>query len=198
MPVIDHPLSAMNTDWLIVTIIHTGEQPQVLQEKADGSSHYQNQLTLHPKDSAFTLPRRHTKPQLSGYQTATVTGPEGQEIHTDEYGRVKVQFHWDKTALGDETTSCWLRVAQGWAGSGYGLHLLPRVGQEVLIAFLEHDIDRPYIIGCVYNAANMPPVTYPVNQSQSGLRTLSSPGGTGFNELRFEDKKGREKIMFHA
>lgn len=198
LPVTDHPLTSMNTDWFVVSISHTGEQPQVLQELGDGSSKYENQLTLHPKDMAFYLPRHHAKPLLSGFQTALVTGPEGKEIHTDEHGRVKVQFHWDKAAAGDDTTSCWLRVAQGWAGSSYGHHFLPRVGQEVLIAFLEQDIDRPYVIGCVYNAANSSPVTYPVHHSQSGFRTLSSPGGQGFNELRFEDKKGQEQIVLHA
>lgn len=198
MSVINHPLTTMNTDWLIVTITHAGEQPQVLQTLASGSSQYQNQITLHPKDAPFNLPRRHAKPQLSGYQTALVTGPEGQEIYTDEHGRVKVQFHWDKATPGDETSSCWLRVAQGWAGAGYGQNFLPRIGQEVLVAFLEQDIDHPYVIGCVYNATNMSAIASPINQSQSGLRTLSSPGGMGFNELRFEDKKGRERIVLHA
>ncbi len=198
MPVTDHPQTPMNTDWLVVSISHTGEQPQVLQEIACGSSKYENQLTLHPKDKPFYLPREHAKPTLSGYQTALVTGPEGKEIHTDEFGRIKVQFHWDKAAKGDDTTSCWLRVAQGWAGSSYGQHFLPRVGQEVLVAFLEQDIDRPYVIGCVYNAANTSPVKYPSHHSQSGFRTSSSPGGKGFNELRFEDKKGQEQIVLHA
>lgn len=198
LPVTDHPLATLNISWLVVSVQHTGEQPQVLQELANGSSHYQNQLELYHKDAPFFLPRRQAKPVLSGFQTALVTGPEGQEIYTDEHGRVKVQFHWDRPRAGDETTSCWLRVAQGWAGAGYGQHFLPRIGQEVMVAFAEHDIDRPYVIGCVHNAVNTPPAHYPAQHSQSGMRTLSSPGGSGFNELRFEDKKGKEQIVLHA
>lgn len=198
LPVTEHPLATLNIDWLVVSVQHSGEQPQVLKDLACGSSKYQNNLVLHHKNTPFSLPRIHAKPQISGYQTALVTGPDGQEICTDEYGRIKVQFHWDKDATGDANSSCWLRVAQGWAGAAYGQHFLPRVGQEVIVAFLEHDIDRPYVTGCVYNAANTSPVKYPVNHSQSGIRTLSSPGGGGFNELRLEDKKGKEQIVLHA
>jgi type VI secretion system secreted protein VgrG len=198
LPITQATISSLNTDWLVVSIHHQGEQPQVLQELGDGSSKYHSQLTLHSKELPFYLPRTHQRPTPAGFQTALVTGPENEEIYTDSYGRIKVQFHWDKQAAGDETTSCWLRVAQGWAGSGFGQYLLPRIGQEVLVTFLEQDIDRPYVIGCVYNSTNTSPVTYPANQSQSGIRTLSSPNGDGFNELRFEDKKGQEQVVLHA
>lgn len=198
LPVSGHPLADLNTDWLVVSIWHSGEQPQVLQELANGHSHYQNQLVLHHRDVPFFLPRTHDKPSVIGFQTALVTGPEQQEIYTDEYGRIKVQFHWDRADTDDEKSSCWLRVAQGWAGASYGQYFLPRVGQEVIVAFQEQDIDRPQVIGCVYNVANTSPVSYPANHSQSGFRSRSSPGGGGFNELRFEDKKGKEQIVLHA
>jgi type VI secretion system secreted protein VgrG len=198
LPVTEHPLASLNIMWLVASIQHSGEQPQVLKELASGSSKYQNQLVLHHKEMPFALPRQHDKPQLSGFQTALVTGPDGQEIYTDAHGRVKVQFHWDKHASGGEDSSCWLRVAQGWAGATYGQQFLPRIGQEVIVAFAEHDIDRPYVTGCVHNASNTSPIQYPAHHTQSGFRTLSSPGGGGFNELRFEDKKGKEQIVLHA
>lgn len=198
LPITNHPTEAINTEWLVVSITHQGKQPQVLNELANGSSHYHVDISMHPQKQPFSLPALHQKPQPAGFQTAIVTGPEGEEIHTDEYGRVKVQFHWDKSALGDDTTSCWLRVAQGWAGAGYGHFFLPRTGQEVVIAFAEHDIDRPYVIGSVHNTDNASPIKHPSNHTQSGFRTLSSPGGQGFNEFRFEDKKGAEQIVLHA
>ena len=198
LPVTEHPHPALNLMWLVVSIQHEGEQPQVLKELTEGRSHYQNQMVLHHKNAPFALPCTHEKPQPHGFQTALVTGPEEQEIYTDKYGRIKVQFHWDRENRRDEKSSCWLRVAQGWAGAGYGQQFLPRVGQEVIVAFLEHDIDRPYVIGCVHNVVNTSPVQYPANQSQSGFRTRSSPDDSGFNELRFEDKKGQEQIVLHA
>jgi len=198
LPVTEHPQPELNLMWLVVSIQHEGAQPQVLKELAEGRSRYQNQVMLHHKNAPFALPHTREKPQPSGFQTALVTGPEDQEIYTDEYGRIKVQFHWDRENSDDEKTSCWLRVAQGWAGANYGQQFLPRVGQEVIVAFLEHDIDRPYVIGCVHNAVNTPPIQYPANQSQSGFRTRSSPDSNGFNELRFEDQKGKEQIVLHA
>ncbi len=198
LPVTEHPQPELNLMWLVVSIQHEGAQPQVLKELAEGRSRYQNQVMLRHKNAPFALPHTREKPQPSGFQTALVTGPEDQEIYTDEYGRIKVQFHWDREHSRDEKTSCWLRVAQGWAGANYGQQYLPRVGQEVIVAFLEHDIDRPYVIGCVHNAVNAPPIQYPANQSQSGFRTRSSPDSNGFNELRFEDKKGKEQIVLHA
>ncbi|MDD2840981.1 MAG: type VI secretion system tip protein TssI/VgrG [Tolumonas sp.] len=198
LPVTEHPQSELNLMWLVVSIQHEGAQPQVLKELAEGRSHYQNHVMLHHKNAPFALPCTHEKPQPGGFQTALVTGPKNQEIYTDEYGRIKVQFHWDREERRDEKSSCWLRVAQSWAGAGYGQQLLPRVGQEVIVAFLEHDIDRPYVIGCVHNVVNAPPIQYPANQSQSGFRTRSCPDDNGFNELRFEDKKGQEQIVLHA
>lgn len=198
LPIIDHPTNAINTEWLVLSVKHQGKQPQVLKELVSGSSQYKSQIILHAKNQILSLPPVHFKPQPAGFQTAIVTGPEGEEIHTDEYGRIKVQFHWDKAAKGDDTTSCWVRVAQGWAGAGYGQFFLPRAGQEVVIAFAEHDIDRPYVVGTVHNATNTAPIKHPTSQTQSGFRTLSSPGGQGFNELRFEDKKGAEQIVLHA
>lgn len=198
LPISNHPMAQVNTEWLVLNIRHSGKQPQVLKELANGQSDYRVDITMHPKSQPISLPQYHVKPQPSGFQTAVVTGPEGSEIHTDEQGRIKVQFHWDKAAKGDDTTSCWLRVAQGWAGASYGHFFLPRAGQEVVIGFAEHDIDRPYVIGTVHHITNASPISHPANQTQSGIRTLSSPGGQGFNELRFEDKKGKEQIVLHA
>ncbi len=152
----------------------------------------------------FALPyrpeRKTPQPRVAGAQTAVVVGPEGQEIFTDKYGRVKVQFFWDRLGQNDANSSCWVRVASPWAGKQWGMVHIPRIGHEVLVDFLEGDPDRPIIVGSVYNDANMPPYTLPDNATQSGIKSRSSLKGesTNFNELRFEDKKGSEEITFHA
>ena len=166
LPITNHPTETLNTEWLVVSITHQGKQPQVLGEFVSGSSEYQVDISMHPQAQPFALPNLHHKPQPAGFQTAVVTAPGGEEIHTDEYGRIKVQFHWDKAAKGDDTTSCWLRVAQGWAGAGYGHFFLPRAGQEVVIAFAEHDVDRPYVVGTVHNATNTTPIKHPASQTR--------------------------------
>ena len=153
---------------------------------------------------AFTVPYRPAritpKPFVRGPQTAKVTGPAGEEIYTDKYGRVKVRFHWDRNPGNDadENSSCWLRVAQVWAGQGWGAIHIPRIGQEVIVDFLEGDPDQPIITGCVYNATQTVPYALPDNKTQSGIKSHSSLGGGGFNEFRFEDKKGSEEVWLHA
>ena len=146
----------------------------------------------------FRTARISPKPIISGPQTATVVGKSGEEIWTDEYGRVKVQFHWDRYGKKDENSSCWIRVAQAWAGKQWGAIYLPRIGQEVIVEFLEGDPDRPIITGRVYNADAMPPYNLPGEKTKSTLKSSSSKGGGGFNELRFEDKKGEEQIFIHG
>jgi type VI secretion system secreted protein VgrG len=148
----------------------------------------------------FRCRRATPKPVVEGPQTAIVVGPAGEEIFTDDYGRVKVKFHWDRESRGDENSSCWVRVSQLWAGTNYGGVHLPRIGQEVIVDFLEGDPDRPIITGRVYNSENQPPYTLPVNQTQSGVKSQSSKGATtnNFNELRFEDKLGSEHIYMQA
>jgi type VI secretion system secreted protein VgrG len=140
------------------------------------------------------------RPEVHGVQTAVVVGPGGEEIFVDKYGRVKVQFHWDREGKKNETSSCWIRVAHGWAGKNWGIIHIPRIGQEVVVAFEEGDIDHPLIVGSVYNAEQMPPYDLPANMTQSGIKTRSSKGGTpaNFNEIRFEDKKGSEQVYIHA
>ncbi|MCL2450581.1 MAG: type VI secretion system tip protein VgrG, partial [Polyangiaceae bacterium] len=140
----------------------------------------------------FTPPRTAPKPFVRGPQTAIVVGPADHEIWTDEYGRIKVQFHWDRIGTDDANSSCWVRVAQAWAGDRFGAQFVPRIGQEVVVDFLEGDPDRPIVTGSVYNNANMPPFELPLNQTQSGLRTRSTPRGAIYkngNEIRFEDLK---------
>ncbi len=159
---------------------------------------YHNRFIAIPWQVLFVPVWWHKRPDLAGYQTAIVTGPKGEEIHTDEYGRIKVQFHWDKEGQADEKTSCWLRVAQGWAGDRYGSHWIPRVGQEVVVSFEHGNPDRPLALGCVYNGANAHPYPLPAHKTRTVFKTLSTPGGGGFNELRFEDKKGSEQIFLHA
>jgi type VI secretion system secreted protein VgrG len=148
----------------------------------------------------FRPERTTPKPRIQGTQTARVVGTSGEEITTDKYGRVKVQFPWDRAGKSNEESSCWVRVAQVWAGKNWGTQFIPRVGQEVVVSFLEGDPDHPLIIGSVYNADQMPPYALPTNQTQSGVKTRSSKDGTAenFNEIRFEDKKGSEEIYIHA
>jgi type VI secretion system secreted protein VgrG len=155
-------------------------------------------LKLQPHSLAFRPERRTPKPLMSGPQTAVVVGPSGEEIFTDEFSRVKVQFHWDRLGGKDENSSCFVRVSSVWAGSGWGFIQIPRIGQEVIVDFLEGDPDAPIITGRVYNAAQMPPYGLPANATQSGWKSNSSPGGGGWNEMRFEDKKGSEEVYFQA
>ncbi|MCK0094133.1 type VI secretion system tip protein VgrG [Yoonia sp. F2084L] len=159
---------------------------------------FQIHLALTPTTEEYRPPRRTPKPVMRGPQTAVVVGPAGEEIFTDEYARVKVQFHWDRLGASDENSSCFVRVSSVWAGSGYGFIQIPRIGQEVIVDFLEGDPDQPIITGRVYNAAQMPPYGLPGSATQSGWKSDSSLGGGGFNELRFEDKAGSEEVYFQA
>ena len=138
------------------------------------------------------------QPVIQGGQTAMVVGPGGEEIFTDKYGRVKVQFPWDRDGQDDASSSCWVRVAQTWAGNKWGGMFIPRIGMEVLVHFLEGDPDQPIITGCVYNPQTMPPYTLPDEKTKSTIKSNSTTGGGGFNEFRFEDKKGEEQIFIHG
>jgi type VI secretion system secreted protein VgrG len=148
--------------------------------------------------NTFRSPRKTAKPFIRGPQTAFVVGKSGEEIWTDKYGRVKVQFHWDRDGQNDESSSCWVRCAQLWGGKSWGGQFIPRIGQEVIVHFLEGDPDQPIITGAVYNASSMPPYDLPANATQSGIKTNSSKGGGGSNEIRLEDKKGSEDFYMHA
>ena len=159
---------------------------------------YRVDLHAIPGDVPFRLHRKTRRPMIRGPQTAKVVGASGDEIMTDEYGRVKVKFHWDRSDTQDEERTCWIRVAQSWAGASWGSIFIPRVGMEVVVEFLEGNPDRPLITGVVYNANQKVPYTLPDNKTQSGLKTNSSTGGNGFNEFRFEDKAGEELVYFQA
>jgi type VI secretion system secreted protein VgrG len=161
---------------------------------------YANSFSCIPLAIPFRPIQRTPKPTVSGCQTATVVGPSGEEIFTDKYGRVRVQFHWDREGSANADSSCWVRVGTSWAGKQWGAIHIPRIGQEVIVDFIEGDPDRPIVVGSVYNAELMPPYTLPDNRTQSGLKTRSTPEGSpeNFNELRFEDKKDAEQIYLHA
>lgn len=159
---------------------------------------YEYRFSAIEKKTSFRAPPRTPKPVVQGPQTAVVVGKSGEEIWTDQYGRINVQFHWDRKGQNNEKSSCWVRIAQPWAGSQFGAIMLPRIGQEVVVDFLEGDPDRPLVTGRVYNASNMPPYTLPDNATQSGIKTNSSKGGGGANEIRFEDKKGSEELYVNA
>lgn len=138
------------------------------------------------------------RPRIAGVESAVVVGPKGEEIHTDEHGRVRVQFHWDREGKLDDKSSCWIRVSQGWAGAGYGMIALPRVGQEVLVSFWEGNPDQPVVVGRVYNAKNKLPYKLPDQKTKSGWRTNSSPHTGGYNEIMMEDRAGSELFSIHA
>ncbi|MBP5980086.1 MAG: type VI secretion system tip protein VgrG [Halomonas sp.] len=198
----DHDTDSLNRDWQVVEVNHIGEQPQALKEDgmtqsdANGMTRYTNQVTLMPGDAPWRA-TPNPKPRVDGPQVAFVVGPEGEEIHCDEHGRVKVQFPWDRYAEPNDTASCWVRVAQGWAGGGYGSIAIPRIGHEVIVSFLEGDPDQPLVTGRTYHAVNTAPYPLPEHKTRTVIRTQSHKA-EGFNELRFEDEAGEEQIWLHA
>jgi len=203
----EHPRSEWNDLWLLTHIVHEGKQPQVLEEsvtsdttdnKDDFHQGYRNRFLATPWQVFYRPALKHPKPRVLGSQTAVVTGPKGEEIHCDQYGRVKVQFHWDREGKADDKTSCWLRVSSSWAGDRYGAIVIPRIGMEVLVTFLEGDPDQPLITGCLYHKEHPVPYALPANKTRTVFKSMSSPGGAGYNELRIEDKKGAEQIFIHA
>lgn len=159
---------------------------------------YTNSFEAFPASVPFRPQRVTPKPLIVGTQTAIVVGKSGEEIWTDKYGRIKVQFHWDQQGKNDENSSCWIRVNYGWAGKQWGSIFLPRIGQEVIVSYLEGDPDRPLVTGAVYNAQQVVPYTLPADQTKSTIKSNTSKGGQGFNEIRFEDKKDSEEMYFHA
>jgi type VI secretion system secreted protein VgrG len=183
--------------YVITSVQHSGTNPSY-QPGSAGSS-YQNTFTCMPASVPYRPARVTPRPIVQGVQTAVVVGPGGSEIYTDKYGRVKVQFYWDREGKSNENSSCWIRVSENWAGKNWGVVFNPRIGQEVIVDFLEGDPDRPLITGRVYNAMQMPPYP-PGNNTMSTLKTRSSPGGgaANFNEVRFEDKAGAEQLFIHA
>ncbi|AWM80597.1 type VI secretion system tip protein VgrG [Gammaproteobacteria bacterium ESL0073] len=212
--------------WLITHIRHKAYQPQVLEAFGSASSAqstmpsqlskfldtdielefpvenqqqgYFNVFTAIPQEITFRPKHRHPKPQVLGSQTAVVTGAAGEEIYCDEYGRVKAQFHWDREGTMDENSSHWIRVASNWAHDGYGTVVIPRVGMEVKVDFLEGDPDNPIITGAIHNGVNKVPYDLPANKTRSVFKTSSSKGGVGSNELRIEDKAGQEQIFVQS
>jgi type VI secretion system secreted protein VgrG len=183
----DHYRADVNKTYVLQSVSHAATQES-----------YTNSFTAFPADLSFRPARITPKPTISGTQTAIVVGKAGEEIWTDKYGRVKVQFHWDQLGKNDENSSCWIRVDYGWAGKQWGGIFLPRIGQEVTVSYLEGDPDRPLITGAVYNSEQAVPYTLPDEQTKSTVKTNSSKGGGGFNEIRFEDKKDSEELYFHA
>jgi len=195
-----HPRQEVNNTWWIVSVEHEGKQPGVLEHEAPSGRglEYRSRLTAIPEKTRFVPEIRHPKHRIIGSQTAIVTGPEGEEIYPDKFGRVHVQFFWDREGKWDDKTSCWIRVSQGWAGDRYGAMALPRIGHEVVVSYLEGDPDRPLITGRVYHGINMPPYELPKHKTRTVLRSLSSPKGERYNELQLEDKMGEELIFVHA
>ena len=194
------PREEQNREYLITSAVHRLESDEYesVPGLASAGKIYQGEITAIDAQQPYRAPRITPKPVVQGPQTAMVVGPKGEEIYTDQYGRVKCHFHWDRHDQADENSSCWIRVAQGWAGKKWGILYLPRIGHEVIVDFLEGDPDQPIITGRVYNGVNMPPYALPDNKTMSTLKSLSSKGGGGFNEFRFEDKKGEEQIFLHA
>jgi type VI secretion system secreted protein VgrG len=182
-----HLRSDANDTYVLRRIAHSG-----------GRRHYRNSFMAFPSSATFRPPRLTPKPRIAGTQTALVVGKSGEEIWTDQYGRIKVQFHWDQLGQSDENSSCWIRVAQSWAGKNWGAMFLPRIGQEVVVSFLEGDPDRPLVTGSVYNGQQPVPYTLPDEQTKSTVKSSSSKGGNGFNEIRFEDKADSEELYIHA
>lgn len=197
----EHPISSLNCDYVITSISHFVDQSPGYITEDHLDQPYRSEFDCIKWGSGapkFRPERTTAKPVIPGVQTAFVVGPAGEEIFTDKYGRVKVQFHWDREGNLDENSSCWVRVAQSWAGNRWGSMFIPRIGMEVIVHFIDGDPDQPIITGCVYNPQTMPPYTLPDEKTKSGVKSDSSKGGGGFNEFRIEDKKGSEQIFVHG
>ncbi|MEO8921561.1 MAG: type VI secretion system tip protein TssI/VgrG [Caldimonas sp.] len=193
-----HPRVDQNDQYLITALAMSASVDAY--ESGNSAGHFHCDISAIPAAQQFRPLRRTPKPFVQGPQTALVVGPSGEEIYTDKYGRVKLHFYWDRESKKNEKSSCWVRVSHPWAGKNYGVVHLPRIGQEVVVDFLEGDPDQPLITGRVYNAEQMPPWDLPANATQSGILTRSSKGG-GYgnaNAIRFEDKKGAEQLWIHA
>jgi type VI secretion system secreted protein VgrG len=194
----DHYRSDWNRSYYLLSVFHsatTGAYGSSGQVVASG---YTNSFSCLQASTPFRPPRSTARPVIEGVQTAMVVGKKGEEVWVDKHGRVKVQFHWDRKGKRDESSSCWVRVAQPWAGKRWGAVFLPRIGQEVIVEFIEGDPDRPMIIGSVYNGDQVPPYDLPAGQTRTTIKSNSSKGGGGSNELRFEDKKGAEQVYVHG
>ncbi|MCL0013062.1 type VI secretion system Vgr family protein [Providencia rettgeri] len=191
----NHPSPRMNTTWQVISVSHHGVQPLADNSGGEGTQ-LSNQLSFIPSTQEWRPPYRY-KPTADGDELATVVGPPGEEIYTNSQGAVTVYFHWDRRGKPDHSASCWVRVAHGWNGDGFGFMSIPRIGQEVIISYLNNDIDKPIITGCTYNGRNRPPIDLPKHKTRTTFRTKTHKGD-GFNELRFEDEAGQEEIYLHA
>jgi type VI secretion system secreted protein VgrG len=191
-----HAVNEEQGTYIITAVSHWAYDDSYLSGQGGGSD-YNNDFACIPDTVHFRPPLIHPKPSMNGPQSAVVVGPSGEEIYIDEYGRVKVQFHWDREGKKDDNSSCFLRVMQPWAGSGWGTSFIPRMGMEVVVNFFNGDPDRPFISGSVYNDVNKPPYA---SKTQSGIKTRSTRGGasSNCNEFRFEDEKGSEQFYLHA
>lgn len=195
-----HERRDQNKSYVVTEVVHSGEEENFLPEDQGRPGRYSNSFRCIPQDTPYRAPRKTPKHIMRGVQSAVVVGKAGEEIWCDKYGRVKVQFHWDRVGKKDEGSSCWIRVSQPWAGQGYGGMWIPRIGQEVIVDFYEGDPDRPIITGRVYNSDQMPAWALPGKMNWSGFKTRSTKGGSAdnANELRFDDTKGSENIVLHA
>jgi type VI secretion system secreted protein VgrG len=196
----DHYRNDLNQKYLLTAVRHTATHGANYEVGASGGGDltYRNSFECVPATTPFRPPRVTPTPFVQGCQTAKVVGPSGEEIYTDKYGRVKVQFHWDREGKNDENSSCWIRVSHPWAGQGWGAVSIPRIGQEVIVGFLEGDPDQPIITGRVYNGEQMPPFGMPGGAVVSGVKSNSTKGGGGYNEISLNDTKGTELINIHA
>ncbi len=196
----EHYRDDMNDSYVLTEVQHVATVGSYSQGASDNPAHYSNHFTCMPASVPFRPARVTPKPFVQGPQTALVVGKSGEEIWVDKYGRIKVQFYWDRQGQKDENSSCWIRVSQPWGGKGWGAMWIPRMGQEVVVSFVEGDPDRPLITGRVYNADQTVPYTLPDHQTVSTFMSRSSKGGStaNYNEIRFEDKQGNEQIFMNA
>ncbi|CAI2054890.1 Uncharacterized protein conserved in bacteria [Serratia fonticola] len=193
----NHPRGDLNHPWQLLSIQHSGSQPQALEQVSGGQgTTLSNQFVFLPHTQTWR-PTPMPKPSMDGPQIAMVVGPTGEEIYCDEFGRIRLQFLWDRYGKSNDNSSCWIRVTQPWAGQGWGMLAIPRIGQEVVVDFLHGDPDQPIVTGRTYHANNIPPGSLPASKTQMAFRSKTHKG-EGFNELRFEDAKGGEGLHLHA
>ncbi|HEB1162009.1 TPA: type VI secretion system tip protein VgrG, partial [Escherichia albertii] len=192
----EHPQASLNREWQVVTSELHGEQPQAIPGRGGAGTTLNNHFAVIPADRTWR-PQPQPKPLVDGPQSAVVTGPAGEEIFCDEHGRVRVKFNWDRYNPSDQDSSCWIRVAQAWAGTGFGNLAIPRVGQEVIVDFLNGDPDQPIIMGRTYHEDNRTPGSLPGTKTQMTIRSKTYMG-SGFNELKFDDATGKEQVYIHA